>query len=214
MSRVANEIKIKVCGLTSKDNIKRVIAQDVDMIGMIFSQVSPRFLRNKKSIIDLISDEKGVTKVGVFVDPSAQLVSEMIDKYKLDMIQLHGHESADFCSIFYNKVKVIKAFGIDEYFDYKLLEKYKTSCHYMLFDTFTVLHGGSGKTFNWELLKDKNIPLPFILSGGIDVEMAEKIKKIDLPNFYGVDINSKFETKPGIKNIEKIKTFINELRGG
>ena len=213
MSIEKNQLKIKVCGLTMKENIRKVAALDIDMIGLNFAPTSPRFLRNKKSIIDLLGEINHVQKVGIFVDPSAQLVSEMIDKYHLDKIQLHGHESADFCAIFHNKVRVIKAFGIDEYFDYKLLEKYKTSCHYLLFDTFTMMHGGSGRTFNWELLKGKNIPLQFLLSGGIDPTMVEKIRAIDIPNFSGIDINSKFETKPGIKNIEKIKTFINELRG-
>ena len=205
-------IKVKVCGLTMKENIKKVAALEIDMIGLNFAAVSPRFLRDKKSIIDLLHEIKNVLKIGIFVDPSAQYVSEMIDKYQLDKIQLHGQESADFCNIFSGRVKVIKAFGIDEYFDYKLLEKYKTSCDYLLFDTFTSLHGGSGKTFNWKLLEGKNIPLPFLLSGGIDSDMIDQIKLIDLPNFTGVDINSKFEIKPGIKNVEKIKAFINELR--
>lgn len=205
-------MKIKVCGLLSKENIKKITALNIDMVGIIFEPTSKRFLKNKKAITDVISNLDKVKKVGVFVNPSSQLVAENIEKYQLDYIQLHGQESADFCALFSKQVKVIKAFGINEFFDFNLLEKYKTSCDLFLFDTFTLKHGGSGKLFNWELLKDKNIPLPFILSGGIDIQHVEKIKSLKLKNLWGIDINSRFETRPGIKNIEKIKTFVHAIR--
>ena len=205
-------MKIKVCGLTSKENIKKIIDLNIDMVGFIFEPTSPRFLKNKKVITEVIAGADKVKTVGVFVNPSIQLVTENIEKYKLDYIQLHGQESVDFCALFFKKVMVIKAFGINEFFDFNILEKYKTSCHMFLFDTYTLKHGGSGKLFDWNILENKNIPLPFILSGGIDAGLVEKIKSMKLNNLWGIDINSRFETRPGIKNIDKIKTFVHALR--
>ena len=211
MNSDKEKIKIKDCGMTSKENIKKVLDIGVDMIGLIFVPTSKRFLKDKKAIIDFVSQIVQVKKVGVFVNPSAALVSKQIDQYKLDYIQLHGQESADFCSLFTNKVKVIKAFGVDEFFDFKILEKYKTSCDYILFDTYSLQQGGSGKLFDWELLDNKNIPLPFILSGGIDADLDQRISQLSLPLLWGIDINSRFETKPGMKNIDKIKSFVHAI---
>lgn len=207
-------LKIKVCGMTMKENMRKIMALGVDMMGLIFSHESPRALKIKRSVIDLLQDTGNIKKVGIFVDPDAQYVQDIVELYRLDMIQLHGQESADFCHLFHNKTEVIKAFGIDPFFDFKLLEKYRSSCHYFLFDTRTSRHGGSGKVFDWDLLKGRNIPLPFLLSGGIDESMAERILALDFPNFYGIDINSRFESRPGIKDIEKVKRFINEIRSG
>lgn len=207
-------LKIKVCGMTMKENMRKVMTLGVDMMGLIFSHESPRAVKPKRAFIDFLQDTGDIKKVGIFVDPGAQYVQDIIGLYRLDMIQLHGQESADFCHLFHNKTEVIKAFGIDPFFDFKLLEKYRSSCHYLLFDTRTSLHGGSGKVFDWELLREKNIPLPFLLSGGIDGSMAERILALGLPNLYGIDLNSRFESKPGIKDIEKVKRFINEIRSG
>ncbi|MEO6149327.1 MAG: phosphoribosylanthranilate isomerase, partial [Mucilaginibacter sp.] len=119
-----------------------------------------------------------------------------------DAIQLHGSETPWFCAEFKGRVKVIKAFGIDNGFDFDQLIPYKNLVDYFLFDTKTPVHGGSGKTFNWDMLNAYTLNLPFFLSGGISIDHLDVIKKIDHPQLYGVDLNSRFEISPGIKNIE------------
>jgi len=148
----------------------------------------------------------------VFVNSSVEEIILTQIKYKLDYIQLHGNENAEFCKeLFLKNIKIIKAFGIDEYFDFSETLEYKPYCSYFLFDTKTESHGGSGKKFDWQILNFNKVGMPFFLSGGIDEEDIEEIKKIKNKNFFAIDINSRFEISPALKNIEKIKLFIDKL---
>jgi phosphoribosylanthranilate isomerase len=194
-------MKLKVCGLRDIENIKQVAALQPDYMGFIFYERSKRFVGND-FIIPSISSE--IKKVGVFVNSPIDYGIEKIKRYKLDYVQLHGDESAEYCASMSSHVKVIKAFGIDDNFDFKTVEPYKKYCNYFLFDTKTTDYGGSGMQFNWNVLEKYDNQIPFFLSGGIGLKEIEqlKIKKL---NIYAVDVNSKFELEPGIKDIERLK---------
>jgi len=197
-------MKIKVCGLRDAENIKAVAALGPDYIGLIRYERSPRYASN---LVDagLESLPETILKTGVFVNESAENVAQLISKYNLNAIQLHGNESADFAAAFKNKVVVLKAFGLDENFDFNCLENYVGSVDFFLFDTKTAAHGGSGEAFNWSTLDEYKLNVPFFLSGGLSLENLHEIKNIKHPQFYGVDLNSRFETSPGMKDIEKLK---------
>ena len=204
-------MKIKVCGLKYIDNIKAVEALKPDYMGFIFYEESPRYVDElNENFLDYIPAD--IIKTGVFVDEHADAISKLIYKYKLDAIQLHGSENAEFCDLFKHEVQVIKAFGIDETFDFSQLKGYENNVNLFLFDTKTTAHGGSGKAFDWDILKKYNLSVPFFLSGGLSPENIEEIKKINHPMLYGVDLNSRFEISPGMKDIDKLTKAFNTIK--
>ncbi|MGZ4034723.1 MAG: phosphoribosylanthranilate isomerase [Bacteroidia bacterium] len=192
---------LKICGLKHKENIEQVAALKPDFMGFIFYPESKRFVGEYFRMPEIFPEIK---KVGVFVNAKAGYIIEKIDEYNLDLIQLHGNESASFCEVMSHIVKVIKAFGIDENFDFNILENYKGSCDYFLFDTKTEGHGGSGKQFDWKFLENYKSDVPFFLSGGIGLKEIEDVQNLKL-KVAGIDVNSKFETEPGIKNIKELE---------
>ena len=201
-------LKLKVCGMRNSANINELIEVQPDFIGFIFHEKSPRNVSD--NIIIPTSDN--IHRVGVFVNKSVEFIKEKKEQYKLDYIQLHGSESPEFCNDIKNiGAGIIKAFNISEDFNFSNLKDYESHCDYFLFDAFGRNAGGNGITFNWDLLNNYQGKIPFLLSGGIDETMADSIKKNKHPQFTGIDINSGFETEPALKNIEKIKTFKNEL---
>ncbi|PJJ84728.1 phosphoribosylanthranilate isomerase [Mucilaginibacter auburnensis] len=197
-------MKIKVCGLRDADNIKAVAALAPDFIGLICYERSPRFVSNIDATgIDALPDT--ILKTGVFVNESAENIQLLIDDYGLDAIQLHGKESANFAAAFKNKVVVLKAFGVDAGFDFEQLKDYVGKVDFFLFDTKTAAHGGSGETFDWRMLNSYNLNVPFFLSGGLSIDNLDQIEKIKHPQFYGIDVNSRFETALGVKDIKKLE---------
>jgi phosphoribosylanthranilate isomerase len=212
-------MKIKICGLKDPENIKAVSAFNPDYMGFIFYGKSPRFINNVP-FEQLNNIPASIFKTAVFVNESAERINELIDKYGFNAIQLHGNENPEFCNSFKNKVKVIKAFGLNSSFNFEQLKAYKNKVDFFLFDTKTDIHGGSGKAFDWSILNKYSLDIPFFLSGGLSLDNLEEVKNISHPQFYGVDLNSKFETEPGIKNIEKLEkafdiikqNITNELR--
>lgn len=204
-------MKIKVCGLRDPDNIKAVEALAPDYMGFICYDKSPRFIGAMEDD-ELVNISTGITKVGVFVDEDADSISKMIYKYKFDAIQLHGSESPEFCDMYKHEVQVIKAFGVDENFDFAKLDAYKNNVNYFLFDTKTPAHGGSGQTFDWTILDNYKLNVPFFLSGGLSPDNLEEVKQIKHPAFYGVDLNSKFEVSPGLKDIDKLTLAFDEVK--
>lgn len=197
-------MKIKVCGLRDEGNIKAVSALNPDYMGFIFYKGSPRFVNELPA--DVLSELPAtVNKVAVFVNEDAGTIRKIIDKYDFDFVQLHGNESPAFCKSLKDDAIIIKAFGIDKGFDFKQLEKYKNKADLFLFDTKTSAHGGSGVTFDWSILDKYEMEIPFFLSGGLSPENIEEVKNITHPAFYGVDLNSKFEISPGLKDIEKLE---------
>jgi phosphoribosylanthranilate isomerase len=203
-------MKLKTCGL--RDNIKEVIALSPDYVGFIFYKGSKRFVGDDFSPEALKDIPKQIKKTGVFVNEEVNKVIEIANKFKLDAIQLHGDESPEYCiNVKIKGIEIIKVFAMDKNFDFKKLESYRSCCDYFLFDTKGKEYGGTGRTFDWELLKKYDNNLPFFLSGGIGPEEIDEIRKLKGLAIYAVDINSKVETSPGLKNIDLIKKIKSKL---
>ncbi len=205
-------MKIKICGMKYPENIEHLALLKPDFLGFIFYEKSKRFVGDDLLIKDLHID-KNTQKVGVFVNASHEYILENIKKHDLDLVQLHGDETPDFCAyLFKQNIKISKAFQVDEDFDFKILDVYKDVCSYFLFDTKTKHYGGSGRKFDWDILSDYDNEKPFFLSGGIDIDDAQNIKQLKGLNIFAIDINSKFEIEPGLKDVGKIGVFMEELR--
>ena len=203
---------IKVCGMKHPDNIKDLNQLPIDFMGLIFYPKSPRYVENLSwnDIKDKV--HTGIERVGVFVNADMDEIMEMTNRVYLDLIQLHGDESPEFAEELNETIPVIKAFSISEASDFDKTKEYDGKVSYFLFDTKTPQYGGSGQKFDWSILDAYTGKTPFLLSGGISLEDAEEIKAIEHPKFCGIDLNSKFETEPGIKDIEQLKQFIKNLR--
>ncbi|MFI5163354.1 MAG: phosphoribosylanthranilate isomerase [Sphingobacteriales bacterium] len=201
-------MEIKICGMKYQSNITEVAMLQPGYMGFICYPQSPRFMANA-GFIDV---PENIVKTGVFVNESAERIWELIDAYNFDAIQLHGNEVAEFCESFMDDLTVIKAFGIDKGFDFEQLRPFEVSVDYFLFDTKTDKHGGSGLMFDWSLLDNYKMDIPFFLSGGLSLDNLEDVKAIKHPQFYGVDLNSKFEIEPGMKDINKLKKAFEILR--
>jgi len=197
-------MKIKVCGLKYPENIQDIEALGPQYMGFIFYGKSPRFVGDLDADA-LAAISPDIRKTGVFVNESAEQINQLIDKHGFGAVQLHGSESPEFAAQFKDKVQVLKAFGVNEDFDFEQLKDYLGKVDYFLFDTKTNAHGGSGKTFNWDILNRYDLDVPFFLSGGLSLDNLDQISKIKHPQFYGVDLNSKFELEAGLKDIEKLK---------
>jgi len=205
-------IKLKVCGMKQAANIAAVAELRPDYLGFIFYQQSPRYISEVSA--ELIKYVPPTIKTtGVFVDEDVQIVKQYLIKYNLKAVQLHGKESVAYCQELKSTgVEVIKAFGIGEEFDFLSLESYLNEVDYFLFDTQTPAHGGSGKVFDWKLLEKYQFDKPYFLSGGIDLSHIETLKSINDPRLYAIDVNSKFELEPGLKDVEKLREFFKEMK--
>ncbi|PAM96608.1 N-(5'-phosphoribosyl)anthranilate isomerase [Flavobacterium sp. IR1] len=202
-------MKLKICGMKYPDNIISVGALLPDYMGFIFWEKSARYCN--ETIPELIQTIK---KVGVFVNESVENIIEKIDKHNLQAVQLHGQESVAFCEELKNsiskKIEIIKVFSVGDDFDFNVLEPFETLCDYFLFDTKGKLPGGNGTTFDWEILKKYKSKKPFFLSGGIGIDEITAIKNLNLP-VYAIDVNSKFEIEPGLKNKNLLSNFKRKL---
>jgi phosphoribosylanthranilate isomerase len=208
-----NELKIKVCGMRDPENVSGVVAAWPDYLGFIFYPKSKRFVGFEPLLETLAVIPDSVKKVGVFVDETPEKVLEIYRNWKLDGIQLHGHETPEYCrQIQHSGITVFKAFSVDESFDFATLEAYSEGCDYFLFDTKGQLPGGTGQKFNWQLLKSYKGLVPFFLSGGIGPDDLEVIRNFEHPRWRGLDINSGFEIEPALKDIKKVKSFISAIR--
>ena len=200
-------VRIKICGMRFPENILKVGALLPDFMGFIFWEKSSRYFDGEIPRLP-----KYIKKVGVFVDESIENIQSKIEKYNLDCIQLHGTESVEFCQKLKEiPIEIIKVFSIKDNFDFEILREFESVCDYFLFDTKGELPGGNGATFDWNLLKKYPSNKPFFLSGGIGIEEIKLLKIMNLP-VYGIDVNSKFETEPGLKNIELLKSFQYKLK--
>lgn len=217
-------VKLKVCGMNFSENISEIASLNPDYLGFIFHDKSPRNFKNE--IPEIPSEIK---KTGVFVDASLEFIFGKVRKYDFSAIQLHGDESSSFCEKLKlemgkekrtSAVEIIKVFSIRDEFDFGRLKEYEKSVDYFLFDTKGRNKGGNGETFDWEILKNYSSEKPFFLSGGIGIDEVENIKEL-FSNFkkqgkqhllYSVDVNSRFETSPGFKNVEMLREFSRELK--
>lgn len=208
-------MKIKVCGNRDLNQLKELANIGVDYAGLIFYPQSPRYVLKKITGKDVRDLNLSVTKVGVFVNASEEEIMQQVEDFSLDMVQLHGDETATFCSRISDQIKVIKAFRIADVeanIDW-VVKEYDEVCDYYLFDKANAgLYGGTGEKFNWNLLENSVIGKPFFLSGGISSEDAQALKTFRHPFFYGVDVNSRFEIEPGIKDMILLKEFVQQLK--
>lgn len=205
---------IKVCGNTEFGQLKDLEDIGVDYAGLIFYDPSPRAVLNKLDAEKV--KELKIQKVGVFVNDEVSRILDKVEEFGLSAVQLHGDETPSFCSLISDHVKVIKAFRIQEkHVDIDwMVKEYDEMCDFYLFDKggSKGLYGGTGEKFNWDVLKEAKIDKPFFLSGGIEIEDAEKLIAFEHPFFYGIDINTRFEIKPGIKDMEKVREFVTILK--
>ncbi len=203
-------MNIKVCGITQLKQVQQLEGLNIDFVGFIFDKNSPRYVVGKLDGKEIKNADYDLKKVGVFVNPSYSDILDAIEEFGLDVVQLHGEETPEFCSDLNEDVEVVKVFHVDA--DTKsineLVAPYDEACDYYLFDTKTATaKGGTGKQFDWSILEKSKIEKPFFISGGIGVSDLAKIRSFKHPDFYGVDINSKVETEPGVKDMSLVLQF-------
>jgi len=198
-------MNIKVCGLTQLKQLQQLDALNVAFAGLIFHKDSPRYVVGKIAKDELKDADFDLKKVGVFVNADYDEIMQMIDDYGLDVVQLHGDETPELCEELSDEVEVIKAFSISDKITSidDMIVDYDDVCDYYLFDTASKNGkvGGTGEKFDWKLVKKSKIEKPFFLSGGISLDDLELIKSFKHPDYYGIDVNSRFEKSPGIKDM-------------
>ncbi|MCW3073768.1 MAG: hypothetical protein JWP69_837 [Flaviaesturariibacter sp.] len=206
-------MKVKVCGITSLEQMEALQDIGADYVGIIFYEGSKRFggeiLSGSTNEIRALE----MNKVGVFVNAPIETIQKAIADYGLSAVQLHGNESPEVCAALLTKVTVIKAFAMADDTDIDVVvASYKQACSYYLFDTATTGYGGSGRKFEWNRISKATIGKPFFLSGGIAPEDIENVRDLKHPYLYAIDINSRFENSPGIKDLDSVETFIAQLK--
>lgn len=206
-------MKVKVCGITSVAQLSALETMGVDYAGFIFYRKSARYVGEKLEASQKEMETFSINKVGVFVNEELEEVKRKIRRFHLAAVQLHGDESAAYCNELMPFTQVIKVFrlGNEEVIE-TLIAPFKDACHFFLFDTDTKAYGGSGKKFNWDLLQNAPINIPFFLSGGIGPDDVDKLKTFQHPLMYAVDVNSRFEVEPGLKNLEAVQQFLNDVK--
>lgn len=194
-------MKLKVCGLKDEANIEDVISTSPDFVGFIFYEKSPRFVHDLDS--EFVRNLSGVKKVGVFVNADMDFIIDQVEKFGLDHVQLHGDESVEFAKSLKDVgISVIKVFRVKDTLPEEM-DEFKPLADLFLFDTMTSEFGGSGRQFDWSILNGINHP--FLLSGGVGANDISKIKSLDFEYLVGLDVNSKVEVSPGVKDVNLIK---------
>src|ERR1051326_6908883 len=212
-------MNIKVCGITQIKQLEHLDAMDIDFAGLNFYKESPRYVVDKISCEEIRDRDFDIKKVGVFVNETIDKIIKTVEEYNLDIIQLHGDETPAACRRLSEEIEVIKTFRINGQTKNieELIAKYDDACDYYLFDTggYSSPFGGGGKgelggtgvQFDWKLLGSSRIEKPFFLAGGIGLPDVVKVKTFKHPDFFAVDINSKFEISPGVKDLDLVKMF-------
>jgi phosphoribosylanthranilate isomerase len=210
-------MRVKVCGMTQLDQVKKLEEMGIDFAGFIFYPKSPRYAGRLISGEQMKKAKLRIGKVGVFVNTPYDQMMRTVDEYGLDMVQLHGDESPRVCEQIANYITVIKVFRLGENDPISwIIKPFEDSCDMFLFDTLGVGYGGTGKKFNWDLLKETDIEKLFFLSGGIEPEDSGRLKEFyqeDVAKkLFSIDINSRFEFQNGIKDLDKVKVFVDSLK--
>jgi|TARA_B110000305_G_C19450147_1_gene647404 phosphoribosylanthranilate isomerase len=228
-------MKIKVCGMRQAQNLKDLTALNPDYIGFIFYDKSKRFVAE----FPQVCIDKSIQKVGVFVNETIETVIGIVKKHQLNAVQLHGDESVGYCeelkrivagkrslsgvetsrsesnvivTPLNHQLEIIKAFSVNEHFDFSVTKAYEPFCDLFLFDTKGKEYGGNGVKYDWRILENYKGEILFLLSGGISAADADAIKEFGHNKCIGLDLNSGFEDVPGVKNIGKLKTFFKEVK--
>ncbi|MEM6737546.1 MAG: phosphoribosylanthranilate isomerase [Bacteroidota bacterium] len=203
-------LKLKVCGMRDAKNIKGLMNLKPDFMGFIFYPESPRYAQDLDEEL-MAKVPLSIDRVGVFVNEEIHKILALSQKYNLTYAQLHGDENLNYATELKTKgIKIIKVFRIKDSIPSAAL-RYVNIADYLLFDTYGTGYGGSGKHFDWNILKNHDIKVPFLLSGGVQIEDINEIKSMKLPMLAGLDVNSKFELEPGLKNLELVKELKNKL---
>ena len=210
-------MRVKVCGITQLQQLNALQDTGVNFAGFIFYPKSQRYVLRHLTT-GQIRKENLMNKVGVFVNASVDHVLQMVDECRLHMVQLHGDESPKFCEQIADYISVIKAFRLSDNDNIEwMIRPYREVCDMFMFDTEGAGYGGTGKKFQWDMLGQTNIGKPFFLSGGIQPEDADRLKVFAADpmakDLFAIDINSKFEIAPGIKDMQKVKEFVKEVKG-
>lgn len=199
---------VKVCGMRDAENIREVEALGVDWMGFVFHRTSPRFVSELPDYLP-----QRAKRIGVFVNETEERIMETVELFRLDMVQLHGQETPDFCNRIRSKgLKVIKAINVQNGFPSEEVFSYEGACDYFLFDTKTSLPGGSGMKFDWSALSAYRGTTPFLLSGGISPDDADRVEVFVHGHCIGIDLNSRFETSPAYKDIRLLQSFIDKIK--
>jgi len=200
-------LKLKVCGMHK--NTQEIAALKPDYLGFIFWEPSSRFFKGSTPQLD-----DAIDKVGVFVDEKVAVIIEKVQEFGLALVQLHGHESVSFCAQLKKElphIKIIKVFAIQNDFKFEQVAPFEAVCDFFMFDTKGKLPGGNGYAFNWELLQNYPSKKPYFLSGGIGTAefdaIAAFMKRPEAQYCYAIDVNSKFEIEPGLKDVGKVALF-------
>lgn len=211
-----NQLQVKVCGLTKLDQIQELINLKIDFLGFIFYNKSPRFVLNHLTL-EQISTIEHSGKVGVFVNENIERIIDISERANLNFIQLHGDENDDFISELRNKlnpeIKIVKVIRIGNQSPEELqqtINQQPITINYLLFDTDSKAFGGTGQAFDWNNLNDIEIPIPYILSGGISLENIHQLSTVNHQPI-ALDINSKFEIEPGNKDLDRIKKLLSAV---
>ncbi|OUJ72631.1 phosphoribosylanthranilate isomerase [Hymenobacter crusticola] len=208
-----NKLRIKVCGMKFAENIAEVAMLEPDFLGFIFVSSSSRYVADILDPRQLRALPLNIKRVGVFVNETSATILRLAGQYGLDLVQLHGEEKPEQCAeLQATGLPVMKAFPVGETFDFATLMPYVSSCTYFLFDTKTDLRGGSGHTFDWSLLESYPLSIPYFLAGGIELSHLPKLQELQLPGLFAVDLNSRFETAPGLKNVDLLCEMLLALR--
>ncbi len=205
-------MKLKVCGITRKSDLDALVQLGVDYAGFIFYNKSPRFAGNKLDGRTVRETGKGIAKVGVFVNAAPAVVEQTVKDYGLDLVQLHGEESIAVCQQLRLTVPVIKVFHVGDEAGHAHAAPFMPVSDYFLFDTASPAYGGTGRQFNWDLLNGYQLQQPFFLSGGIGPDDAEAVKQWLHPALFALDVNSRFEISPGVKDIDKVAGFLKNIK--
>lgn len=209
-----NHPKLKICGMKFRHNMLKVAQMKPDYLGFIFYEKSPRYMPETLSHKDLQQLPRQTKKVGVFVNATTAYMQEQAKAYRLDLLQLHGSESPEQCEeLKKSGHDLIKVFSLGrENFDFALLDAYKPYVKYFLFDTKGRQPGGNGETFDWSLLRHYDQEIPFFLSGGIDLDNVNQLSALPFLNIHAIDVNSKFELEPGIKDINLLQKLKDKMK--
>ncbi|KGE15204.1 phosphoribosylanthranilate isomerase [Sphingobacterium deserti] len=203
------DLQVKVCGMRDPENIVALAALPIDYIGFIFYEKSPRFISH---VPKMTSIPENLTKIGVFVNASEKYIQEKVGE-GLQGVQLHGTETAQTCLLFKQQgLVVLKAFGISQGFNWQQLYPYVDAVDYFLFDTKSDAHGGTGVAFDWKLLAEYPFQVPYFLSGGLSLTNMEEAKNLGDARLQGLDLNSRFESAPAFKDIDKIANALKIIK--
>lgn len=206
-----NDVKFKICGITERTDIRGIVELNPDFLGFIFFSGSPRNILNRVDIFPFSLIPERISKVAVFVNAKTSTIEKITQRYSFGYVQLHGNEKPEQCKEIKCFAKVIKAFRISNTLPHDL-KRYEDSCDYFLFDSYGNNFGGNGVSFNHDMLLRYDLAVPFFLSGGIGLDNYKCLSYFKHSRLFAIDVNSKFEIEPGLKDVNKLNQFLNKMR--